>query len=116
MAVGMDRGGSDPQPGGEPNVLLTSSRKNVVLTEAGRAPWYDSDGRSRPAYVIGVAGGSASGKTSVARRVLARLPNVAWVAIVSQDSFYKPLGTEQVSPIDRVDVCSLAWADACAHS
>lgn len=73
----------------------TTSPKNVILTEAGRAPWYDTMGVPRDAYVIGVAGGSASGKTSVARSILASLPNVPWVCIVSQDSFYKPLTPEQ---------------------
>lgn len=73
----------------------TTSPKNVILTEAGRAPWYDTMGVPREAYVIGVAGGSASGKTSVARSILACLPNVPWVCIVSQDSFYKPLTPEQ---------------------
>ncbi|CAO1614007.1 unnamed protein product [Sympodiomycopsis kandeliae] len=73
----------------------TTSPKNVILTEAGRAPWYDTMGVPREAYVIGVAGGSASGKTSVARSILASLPNVPWVCIVSQDSFYKPLTPDQ---------------------
>jgi uridine kinase len=44
--------------------------------------------------VIGVAGGSASGKTSVSRRILQML-NVPWVIIVSMDSFYRPLTPEQ---------------------
>ena len=61
------------------------------MTEAGRQPWYDSDGRPIPPYMVGVAGGSASGKTSIAKEILRQLPNVSWVAIVTQDAFYKPL-------------------------
>jgi uridine kinase len=57
------------------------------MTEAGRRAWYDAEGRPIDAYIVGIAGGSASGKTSVARAVIKSLPNVPWVAIVSQDSF-----------------------------
>lgn len=77
----------------QPAVLTTSS-KTVVEKRSGRSPWYDANGVPRQAYVIGVAGGSASGKTSVATRILTRL-NVPTVAVVSQDSFYKPLTPEQ---------------------
>jgi uridine kinase len=34
---------------------------------AGRPPWYDRHGEVREAFIIGVAGGSASGKTTVAQ-------------------------------------------------
>lgn len=69
--------------------------KTIVLTDAGRAPWYNSVGEPVPAYVVGIAGGSASGKTSVAREILKKLPNVPWVAIVSQDAYYKSLSAEE---------------------
>ncbi|WFD05196.1 uridine/cytidine kinase [Malassezia vespertilionis] len=46
-------------------------------------------------YLVGVAGGSASGKTSIAKEILHQLPHVPWVAIVSQDAFYRPLTLEQ---------------------
>jgi hypothetical protein len=70
-------------------------RKNAVLTETGRSPWYDANGIPQNAYVVGVAGGSASGKTSVAKAILNKLPKVPWVGIVSQDSFYKSLSRQQ---------------------
>lgn len=73
----------------------TRLRKNAVLTETGRSPWYDANGIPQDAYVVGVAGGSASGKTSVARAILEKLPRVPWVGIVSQDSFYKSLTRQQ---------------------
>lgn len=38
--------------------------KNVVMASRGRAPWYTPDGNVVPAYVIGIAGGSSSGKVS----------------------------------------------------
>lgn len=47
------------------------------------------------AFVIGITGGSASGKTSVAEKILSMLPNQR-VAIVSQDSFYRNLTPEEL--------------------
>ena len=61
------------------------------MAEAGRQPWYDADGRPISPYIVGVAGGSASGKTSIAKEVIRLLPNIPWVAIVSQDAFYLSL-------------------------
>ncbi|KAI3626351.1 hypothetical protein CBS9595_001712 [Malassezia furfur] len=68
-----------------------SFSKTTVMAEAGRQPWYDQDGHPISPYIVGVAGGSASGKTSIAKEILRHLPNVPWVAIVSQDAFYRPL-------------------------
>jgi uridine kinase len=45
--------------------------------------------------VIGIAGGSASGKTTVAHRIIDSMGQ-AWVCQISQDSFYKPLGPEDL--------------------
>lgn len=39
-------------------------------------------------YCKGICGGSASGKTTVARKIIEAL-NVQWVSLVSMDSFYK---------------------------
>jgi uridine kinase len=55
---------------------------------AGRPPWYESSGQMKEALVIGLCGGSASGKTTVAEEVIAKL-NVPWVSLLSTDSFYK---------------------------
>jgi len=38
--------------------------------------------------VIGICGGSASGKTTVANKIIASL-DVQWVTLLSMDSFYK---------------------------
>ena len=38
--------------------------------------------------IAGVCGGSASGKTTVARKIIEAL-NVQWVSLVCMDSFYK---------------------------
>ncbi|SCZ87637.1 BZ3500_MvSof-1268-A1-R1_Chr2-2g05103 [Microbotryum saponariae] len=92
---------------GPPAPLLSNGKsallpKNTVLTEAGRPPWYDKDGRVQTAYVIGIGGGSASGKTRVAQEVLKKL-SVPWVVVISQDSFYKPLTPEELSAAFRCE-------------
>ena len=46
------------------------------------------------AFLIGLSGGSASGKTTVARKVIESL-RVPWVTLLSMDSFYKVLTKEQ---------------------
>ncbi|KAK3089234.1 hypothetical protein FSP39_001983 [Pinctada imbricata] len=61
---------------------------------AGRPPWYDSHGTQKEAFLIGVCGGSASGKTTVARRIIEAL-DVPWVSLLSLDSFYKVLDEKQ---------------------
>ncbi|KAJ2557424.1 Uridine kinase [Coemansia sp. RSA 1933] len=66
----------------------------LLLKSAGRPPWYTPDGKNTPAYMVGVAGGSASGKTSVAKRIFDNL-DVPWVVIVSMDSFYRKLTPEE---------------------
>ena len=73
-----------------------SYSRTTIMTEAGRQPWYDADGKPIAPYIVGVAGGSASGKTSIAKEVIRLLPNIPWVAIVSQDAFYRPLTPEQI--------------------
>ena len=42
------------------------------------------------AFVIGVCGGSASGKTTVAKKIIKNL-SIDWVTLLSMDSFYKVL-------------------------
>lgn len=39
-------------------------------------------------YITGLCGGSASGKTTVARKIIEAL-DVPWVVLLSMDSFYK---------------------------
>lgn len=41
--------------------------------------------------IVGIAGGSGSGKTTVVRKIIERLP-VGEVAVISQDSYYKDNG------------------------
>ncbi|KAL8944322.1 MAG: hypothetical protein Q9216_000507 [Gyalolechia sp. 2 TL-2023] len=50
-------------------------------------PWADTS-------IIGIAGSSGSGKTSLAQAIVSSL-NLPWVVIMSMDSFYKILAPEQ---------------------
>lgn len=68
---------------------------NKIVYTSGRPPWYNSSGQMKEAFVIGISGGSASGKTSVACKIIEAL-GVPWVSLISMDSFYKQLGPEQV--------------------
>lgn len=72
-------------------VLRTAQR---TIYTAGRPPWYDTQGQSKECFVIGVCGGSASGKTTVAKKIIEAL-DVPWVTLLSMDSFYKVLNEEQ---------------------
>ncbi|XP_032243611.1 uridine-cytidine kinase-like 1 isoform X8 [Halichoerus grypus] len=76
----------------EPPLLRTSKR---TIYTAGRPPWYNEHGtQSKEAFAIGLGGGSASGKTTVARMIIEAL-DVPWVVLLSMDSFYKVLTTQQ---------------------
>lgn len=48
----------------------------------------------KEAFVIGICGASASGKTTVAKNIIGAL-DVPWVSLVSMDSFYKVLTEEE---------------------
>ena len=74
------------------------------MASHGRAPWYTPDGKPVPAYVIGIAGGSASGKTSVARAILSSLGYIPTVLILSQDAFYKFHSPEELEMAFRSDL------------
>jgi uridine kinase len=67
----------------------------TVIPTTGRLPWYNADGQVRQPYLVGLAGGSASGKTTVATRIIRNL-GVPWVALISMDNFYKSLTKEQM--------------------
>ncbi|KAK7203003.1 uridine kinase family-domain-containing protein [Myxozyma melibiosi] len=61
--------------------------QSLASTHSYLPPW------SSP-HVIGIAGCSGSGKTSVASQILKAL-NVPWAVILSFDNFYKPLSPAQ---------------------
>jgi uridine kinase len=61
----------------------------------GRPAWYTNTGGMKEPYIIGIAGGSASGKTSVCNAMIKKV-GVRWVVNIATDSFYKILTPEQV--------------------
>ncbi|XP_058640861.1 uridine-cytidine kinase-like 1a isoform X1 [Onychostoma macrolepis] len=76
----------------EPPLLRTGTR---TIYTAGRPPWYNEHGAQfKEAFVIGLCGGSASGKTTVANKIIEAL-DVPWVVLLSMDSFYKVLSPEE---------------------
>lgn len=73
--------------------FITPSGKKVYTR--GRPPWYDRTGKNmKNSYLIGICGGSASGKTTVAQSIVNKL-EIPWVTILSMDSFYKVLNEDQ---------------------
>mmetsp|Transcript_27370 Transcript_27370/g.48754 ORF Transcript_27370/g.48754 Transcript_27370/m.48754 type:complete len:475 (-) Transcript_27370:516-1940(-) len=57
-------------------------------------------GRAKHCFVIGVAGGTASGKTTVCDAIMQRLHDQCAV-LISQDSFYKGLTPEQIANVNE---------------
>lgn len=66
---------------------MSSTSKNLVLASRGRPAWYGLDQQGQvnpvPPLIIGIAGGSASGKTRVAQQILRLLKVEApWVLVI----------------------------------
>ncbi|XP_041987817.1 uridine-cytidine kinase-like 1 isoform X2 [Aricia agestis] len=73
--------------------ILHADRRTIYT--AGRPPWYNcTGGQEVEPFLIGICGASASGKTTVATKIIESL-NIPWVTIVSMDSFYKVLNEKQ---------------------
>ncbi|XP_059489165.1 uridine-cytidine kinase-like 1 isoform X2 [Neocloeon triangulifer] len=72
---------------------ILRSHTRTIYT-AGRPPWYNCAGQQVEPFVIGICGGSASGKTTVAAKIIESL-DVPWVTLLSMDSFYKVLSHKQ---------------------
>ena len=51
------------------------------MKSKGRLPWYDHHGVSSEPYIIGISGGSGSGKTSIAQKIINDL-GIPWVGLV----------------------------------
>jgi len=69
---------------------------------SGRPPWYDRGGSANQPFVIGVAGGTSSGKTTVCHKIVEEL-NIPWAVLLSQDSFYKVLNQEEIERAERAE-------------
>lgn len=65
-------------------------------------------GKKKEPFLIGVAGGISSGKSSVCRKIIDDLENLnkqhkKQVLIISLDSFYKVLNNEEILKAERGD-------------
>ncbi|XP_018336084.1 uridine-cytidine kinase-like 1 isoform X2 [Agrilus planipennis] len=78
--------------------LLRTPHRTIYT--AGRPPWYNTAGQMVEPFVIGICGGSASGKTTVAEKIIAAL-DMPWVTLLSMDSFYKVLNEKQHELADK---------------
>ncbi|XP_054920999.1 uridine-cytidine kinase 2-B isoform X3 [Dermacentor andersoni] len=66
-------------------------------SELNSAGYYSFSGfDTKTPFLIGVAGGTASGKTSVCRKIMSRVGQEGQVVCIHQDNFYKGL-----SPLER---------------
>ncbi|CAG9829169.1 unnamed protein product [Diabrotica balteata] len=83
----------------KPTESIIRTQHRTIYT-AGRPPWYNSVGQKVEPFVIGICGGSASGKTTVAEKIIESL-GVPWVTLLSMDSFYKVLNEKQHDIADR---------------
>ncbi|KAH8279461.1 hypothetical protein KR026_010419 [Drosophila bipectinata] len=70
-----------------PSECIIRANNRTIYT-AGRPPWYNCAGQQVEPFVIGICGGSASGKTTVAEKIIESL-DVPWVTLLSMDCFYK---------------------------
>jgi len=79
---------------------ISTTDINSPTHSCGRTPWYGhaspESKRRKRTFLIGVAGGTASGKTSVCRAVVDHL-QLPWVQILSMDCFYRGLTDEERS-------------------
>eukprot|EP00124_Ichthyophonus_hoferi_P001342 Ihof_evm4s67 gene=Ihof_evmTU4s67 len=83
------------------HVYMGQDGRRTIFT-AGRPPWYDVTGEIAEPIIIGICGGSSSGKTSVAQAIIEEV-GVRWVVLMSLDSFYKPLTDEQREMAERTE-------------
>ncbi|KAJ1565430.1 Uridine-cytidine kinase-like 1, partial [Cladochytrium tenue] len=79
-----------------PSVPASPPTAGAGALARGRFPWFSLDGKPCQPYIIGIGGGSASGKTSVSHRIIQQL-GVPWVVLLQMDSFYKSLTKEQIA-------------------
>ncbi|KAH7719823.1 uridine monophosphate kinase [Aphelenchoides avenae] len=73
----------------------------------------------RAPFLIGVAGGTASGKSTVCEQIISRLTNLSdrkRVVAISQDSFYRDLITPEEKARARVGDFNFDHPDAFEHS
>lgn len=79
----------------------TPAQTSPVLTKNSLTRWHSGRTTQKAHYsppwsdtsIIGIAGSSGSGKTSLSHAIIKEL-SLPWVVILSMDSFYKPLTSD----------------------
>ena len=59
-------------------------------------------------YIIGIAGGSASGKTTLINR-LNKMYQPGEICVISQDHYYKPLSEQVIDDNGEINFRSTCW-------
>jgi len=77
-------------PALSPSQFVQKRNAGTSYWTYGRPPWYDTHGSLKKPFVIGVSGGTSSGKTTVCHKIVEAL-DIPWAVLLSQDSFYKSL-------------------------
>lgn len=71
-------------------------------SEGNSVGYYSFSGfNTKTPFLIGVAGGTASGKTSVCRKIMSRVGQEGQVVCIHQDNFYKGLSTVERDRANR---------------
>ena len=93
LALNGEENGSPFTPPSSPSRLPRRNPATVVNGQPIKS--------SRGPFLIGVAGGTASGKTTVCRKIMEQLEQVnsseQRVVMISQDAFYKNLTSEEIA-------------------
>ena len=55
-------------------------------TTTAKMPWFSIDGENMEPFIIGIAGASASGKTSVSHSIIEKL-GAPWVTLLCMDRY-----------------------------
>lgn len=74
--------------------IMKSVKRRTVYTK-GKPLWFTAQGEQlENCYVIGIAGGSASGKTSVAKKIIEGI-DIPYVVLLQMDSFFRGVETPE---------------------
>ena len=86
--------------------ILPGEKEIEAVVEALLQKWHQERGERRHLF-IGIGGGSASGKSTLAKRLIEKLAPLA-VEVIGQDRFFKP--TDEL-PIHHSETCREPWPD-----
>jgi uridine kinase len=100
LGVDVSGGFHDDQIGSGPSFQCVCQSGPLITGLTKRSPTFVL--MHRGAYLVGIAGGSGSGKTSLVRALRERLP-LGSVCVVSQDDYYHPKEEQAIDPNGKVN-------------